>query len=157
MENLLVAAIGGFPESTLTMLKFRLDAACAARNLPTVSVSTIGRRLDKKLITASCELSFNALKARVKQGLAGRRDDLIATDNLPRGHKVSRRNEILFEEVLSAFGYVTPDHAWAWYLHTLSFYNKCATNLICAEIRTPKTPKWKSHVECAKSHVEQGW
>ena len=60
MENLLVAAIGRFPESTLTMLKFRLDAACAARNLPTVSVSTIGRRLDKKLITWKVPLSSRA-------------------------------------------------------------------------------------------------
>ena len=60
MENLLVAAIGRFPESTLTMLKFRLDAACAARNLPTVSVSTIGRRLDKKLITWKVSLSLRA-------------------------------------------------------------------------------------------------
>ena len=68
------------------------------------------------------------LKGRVRQGLAARYEDLVETDNLPRGQKVGRRNEILYEEVVSALTVcVTPENAWAWFTHTMSFYTICAS------------------------------
>ena len=51
MTKVLLAVLGHLPESTLTMLKMRLDVFCNQQGLPKVSTSTIQRKLDRRLIT----------------------------------------------------------------------------------------------------------
>ena len=51
MTQMLMKVLGEHPESTLTMLKFRLDTYCNWHSLEKVSTQTIQRKLDRKLIT----------------------------------------------------------------------------------------------------------